>query len=427
MPKTMTVEDDAMGKSPPEGRGAGGTAIPDELVDQLLKGYSKPEDLLGPGGLIKQLMGKLISRAMDAELTHHLGYERGQEPTETPGNRRNGKGRKTVRTDGGPVDVEVPRDREGTFEPKIVGKHERHFDGFDDKIISMYARGMSVRDIRAHLEEIYGVEVSPDLISRVTDAVVDEMRVWQARPLEPVYLVVYLDALVLKIRDKGVVRNKSVYIAVGLGPDGRKDVLGLWIQNTEGAKFWLAILTELRQRGVEDVLVLCADGLTGLPDAAEAAFPEAIFQTCIVHMVRSSTRFVPWKDRKAVCADLRKIYTAPSVDDAALALKAFEAAWGRRFPMIAASWKTRWAEITPFLAFPEEIRRAIYTTNAIEALNRILRKTLKTRGALPDDDAALKLLFLSIRNAKSTWGGRNRSWHHALLQFAIHFEGRIPE
>jgi putative transposase len=427
MPKTLTVEDSAMGKTPPDDRGAGTPGIPDELVDQLLKGYSKPEDLLGPGGLIKQLMGRLISRAMDAELTHHLGYERGQEPAETPGNRRNGKGRKTVRTDGGPVDIEVPRDRQGTFEPQIVGKHERHFDGFDGKIISMYARGMSVRDIRAHLEEIYGVEVSPDLISRVTDAVVDEMRAWQARPLDPVYLVVYLDALVLKIRDKGVVRNKAVYIAVGLGPDGRKDVLGLWIQNTEGAKFWLAILTELRQRGVQDILVLCADGLTGLPDAVEAGFPEAIFQTCIVHMVRSSTRFVPWKDRKAVCADLRKIYTAPSVDDATHALKAFESTWGRRFPMIAASWKSRWAEITPFLAFPEEIRHAIYTTNAIEALNRILRKTLKTRGALPDDDAALKLLFLSIRNAKSTWGGRNRSWHQALLQFAIHFEGRIPE
>jgi putative transposase len=332
-----------------------------------------------------------------------------------------------VRTDGGPVDIEVPRDREGTFEPKIVGKHERHFDGFDDKIISMYARGMSVRDIRAHLEEIYSVEVSPELISRVTDAVMDEMRAWQARPLDPVYLVVYLDALFLKIRDKGVVRNKAVYIAVGLGPDGRKEVLGLWIQNTEGAKFWLAILTELRQRGVQDVLVLCADGLTGLPDAVEAAFPKAIFQTCIVHMVRSSTRFVPWKDRKAVCADLRKIYTAVSVTDAEQALSAFEAAWGKRFPMVAPAWRNRWAEISPFLAFPEEVRHAIYTTNAIEALNRHLRKTLKTRGALPDEDAALKLLFLAIRNARNTWGGRNRSWHQALLQFAIHFEGRIPE
>jgi putative transposase len=427
MPKPVAVEESSMAKPPQKADESAGAVIPDEIVDQLLKGYQKPEDLLGPGGLIKQLMGRLISRAMDAELTHHLGYDRGQDPPAVQENRRNGKGRKTLRTDSGPVDIEVPRDREGTFEPQIVGKHERHFDGFDGKIISMYARGMSVRDIRAHLQEIYGVEVSPELISRVTDAVLDELRAWQARPLEPVYLVVYLDALVLKIRDKGVVRNKAVYIAVGLGVDGRKEVLGLWIQNTEGAKFWLAILTELRQRGVQDVLVMCADGLTGLPAAVEAAFPEAIFQTCIVHMVRASTRFVPWKDRKAVCADLRTVYTAACVDDAKQALDAFEAKWAARFPMIAASWRNRWSEITPFLAFPAEVRHAIYTTNAIEALNRHLRKTLKTRGALPDDDAALKLLFLAIRNAKNSWGGRNRSWHQALLQFAIHFEGRIPE
>jgi putative transposase len=424
MSQPVPVEE-AMTKTTQKGKGVPG--IPDEIVDQLLKGYTKPEDLLGPGGLIKQLMGRLISRAMDAELTHHLGYERGEPPPKTQDNRRNGAGKKTVRTDGGPVDIEVPRDREGTFEPQLVGKHERHFDGFDDKIISMYARGMSVRDIRAHLEEIYGVDVSPELISRVTDTVLDEMRTWQARPLEPVYLVVYLDALFLKIRDKGVVRNKAVYIAVGLASDGTKEVLGLWLQNTEGAKFWLAILGELRQRGVQDILVLCADGLTGLPDAVEAAFPQAIFQTCIVHMVRSSTRFVPWKERRAVCADLRKVYTAVDVDDARRALDAFEVTWGKRFPMIVPAWRTRWAEITPFLAFPAEVRHAIYTTNAIEALNRILRKTLKTRGALPDDDSALKLLFLSLRNARSSWGGSNRSWNQALLQFVIHFEGRIPE
>lgn len=329
MPKPTAVENDPMAKPPSRpAEGPAGPVIPDEIVDQLLKGYQKPEDLLGPGGLIKQLMGRLISRAMDAEMTHHLGYDRGQEPPALQGNRRNGKGRKTLRTEAGPMDIEVPRDRDGSFEPQIVGKHERHFDGFDDKILSMYARGMSVRDIQAHLREIYAVDVSPELISRVTDAVMDELQVWQARPLEPVYLVVYLDALVLKIRDKGVVRNKAVYIAVGLESDGSKDVLGLWIQNTEGAKFWLAILTELRQRGVKDILVICADGLTGMPTAAEAAFPQAIFQTCIVHMVRSSTRFVSWKERKPVCADLRVIYTAASVDDAARALDAFEATWG---------------------------------------------------------------------------------------------------
>lgn len=405
----------------------GPPTIPDELVDQLLAGYRKPEDLLGPGGLIKQLMGRLITRAMSAEMSHHLGYDHGQAPPEGQGNRRNGRSPKTLRTDAGPVAIDVPRDRHGSFEPQIVGKHERHFDGFDDKIVSMYARGMSVRDIRAHLQEIYGVEVSPELISQVTDAVVDELRAWQSRPLEATYLVVYLDALMVKIRDKGVVRNKAVYSVVGLSADGRKDVLGLWIQNTEGAKFWLSILTELRQRGVQDIFIICADGLTGMPEAAEAAFPQAIFQTCIVHMVRSSTRFVPWKDRRSVCADLRTIYTAPSVDDARNALDAFEVKWGKRFPMVGPAWRNRWAEITPFLAFPQEIRQVIYTTNAIEALNRQLRKALKTRGALPDDDAALKLIFLASRNAKATWGGRTRTWNQGLLQFAIHFKSRMPE
>jgi putative transposase len=291
----------------------------------------------------------------------------------------------------------------------------------------MYARGMTTREIRGHLEEIYGVEVSPDLISRVTDAVVEEMTAWQSRPLERVYLVAYLDALVIKVRDKSGVQNKSVYIVVGVRPDGSKDVLGLWLQATEGAKFWLTILSELRQRGVEDILVLCADGLTGLPEAVEAAFPRAIFQTCIVHMVRSSTRFVPWKDRKAVCADLRTVYNAASAEAAELALDGFEKTWGERFPMIATAWRRRWAEVTPFLAFPPEIRRAVYTTNAIEALNRQLRKVLKTRGHMPNEQAAFKLLYLALRNAQKNWGGRDRRWNNALLQFAIYFEGRIPE
>jgi putative transposase len=410
-----------------EGSGAPAPAIPDAILDQLLAGYQKPEDLIGSRGLLKTLIGRLVNRAMDVEMGHHLGYAKGDAPPAAQDNRRNGRTTKAVRTDHGEITIEVPRDREGTFEPRIVGKHQRHFAGFDDKILSMYSRGMSVRDIQAHLRDIYGVDVSPELISNVTDAVMDELKAWQMRPLEPVYLVVYLDALVVKLRDKGVVRNKSVYLAVGLGLDGRKEVLGMWIQNTEGAKFWLAILTELRGRGLQDILVLCADGLTGLPEASEAAFPEAIFQTCIVHMVRSSTRFVPWKERRAVCEDLRAIYTAASVDQAKGALDVFEKRWGKRFPMIAPAWRARWTEISPFLAFPEEIRTAIYTTNAIEALNRHLRKVLKTKGALPDDDAAQKLLFLAIRNARDTWGGRHRSWNQALLQFAIHFQGRIPQ
>jgi len=400
--------------------------IPKEIVDQLLKGYQRPEDLIGPDGLLRELTAALVNRAMEAELSHHLGYEPGERAPDGQSNRRNGAGRKRVRTERGPVEVRVPRDREASFEPKILPKHQRHFDGFDDKIVSMYARGMSTREIRAHLEEIYGVDVSPDLISRATDAVVDELKAWQQRPLERVYAIVYLDALVLKIRDKGVVQNRAVYMAVGVEPDGHKDVLGMWIQSTEGAKFWLSILHELRQRGVEDILVLCADGLTGLPQAVEAAFPQTIFQTCIVHMVRSSTRLVPWKERRAVCADLRSVYTAQDAQAAADALEAFKAKWDGRFPMIAKAWEERWEEVIPFLEFPQEVRRAIYTTNAIEALHRMVRKVLKTRGHMPSDEAAMKLLFLAVRNAQKTWGLPHHSWSQSRLQFAIHFEDRFP-
>lgn len=397
-----------------------------ELVDGLLEECRSSSDITGPDGMLKALIGAVVNRALKAEMRHELGYAEGERPAAEQTNRRNGTSEKTLRTSHGPVTIEVPRDREGAFEPEIVGKHQRHFDGFDDKIVSMYARGLSTRDIRAHLAEIYGVDVSADLVSRVTDAVIDELRAWQSRPLERVYLIVYVDALVLKIRDKAGVSNKSVYLVVGVCADGTKDVLGMWIQPTEGAKFWLTILSELRQRGVEDILVLCADGLTGMPEAVEAAFPQAIFQTCIVHMVRSSTRFVPWKERRAVCADLRSIYTADSIESAEAALDAFKTKWGKRFPMIPDAWRRRWAEITPFLAFPQEIRRVIYTTNAIEALNRQLRKVLKTRGHMPSDQAALKLMYLAIQNASKNWGGRDRDWNAAMLQFAIHFEGRIP-
>lgn len=419
---TKSKKNKSSGPSPIEQR----PRIKRELIEELLKHYEKPEDLIGPDGLLRDLTAALVNRAMEAELSQHLGYEHGEAAPEEQTNRRNGAGRKRVRTERGPIEVRVPRDREGSFEPKILPKHQRHFDGFDDKIVSMYGRGMSTREIRAHLQEIYGVEVSPDLISRATAAVLDELRTWQRRPLERVYPIVYLDALVLKIRDKGMVQNRAVYVVVGVDLDGSKDVLGLWVQTTEGAKFWLAILDELKQRGVEDILILCADGLTGLPQAVEAAFPATIFQTCIVHMIRSSTRFVPWKERRAVCKDLRAVYTAVDADDAAKALKAFEAVWGERFPMIGKAWRERWDVITPFLAFPQEVRRAIYTTNAIEALHRILRKTLKTRGHMPNDEAALKLLFLAIRNAKKTWGNPQPKWSQARLQFAIHFGDRIP-
>jgi putative transposase len=401
--------------------------IPKELIDELLKGYGKPEDLLGEDGLFKRLTAALVNRAMEAELTHHLGYESGQAAPEGQHNRRNGKGRKRVRTDQGPIEIDVPRDRDASFEPKLVKKHQRHFDGFDDKIVSMYARGMSTREIQAHLQEIYGVEVSPDLVSAATAAVLDELAVWQRRPLEAVYPVVYLDALVVKIRDKGLVQNKSVYLVVGVDAEGVKTVLGMWLQHTEGAKFWLAILEELRQRGVEDIFVLCADGLSGLPQAVEAAFPRTIFQTCVVHMIRSSTRLVPWSQRRELCKDLRAVYNADDEELARQALESFEAKWGRKFPSVSKAWRARWDEVTPFLSFPSEIRRAIYTTNAIEALNRQIRKTLKTKGHMPTDDAALKLVYLAIRNAEKTWGGPDRrSWAQARLQFAVHFGDRFP-
>ena len=285
--------------------------IPSEVLDALIANYSKPSDLIGPNGLLKKLTAALVNRAMEAELTEHIGYEHGEPPPEGQSNRRNGKSAKRLRTDKGEVEVRVPRDREGTFEPQLVPKHQRHFDGFDDQILALYARGSSARDIQAHLQELYGVEVSPDLISRVTDAVVDELKAWQQRTLDRTYLIVYLDTLVLKTRDKGAVQNKHVYLAVGVGVDGKKDVLGMWVQATEGAKFWLSIMNELKSRGVHDILVLCADGLTGLPEAVEAAYPQAIFQTCIVHVVRNSTRFVPWKDRKPLCADLRTVWFTP--------------------------------------------------------------------------------------------------------------------
>ena len=289
----------------------------------------------------------------------------------------------------------------------------------------MYARGMTVREIRAHLEEMYGVDVSPDLISRATESVVEELRAWQQRTLERTYLVVYLDALVIKVRDKAGVRNKSAYLVVGVRTDGHKDVLGLWLAETEGAKFWLSILNELKNRGVEDILILCADGLSGLPEAVEAAFPRTVFQTCIVHMVRSSTRFISWKDRKRVCTDLRKIYTAPNIEAAEAALEEFEEVWGDQYPMIGQAWRKRWDEITPFLNFPPEMRRAVYTTNAIEALNRQLRKIIKSRGAFPTDEAATKLLFLALRNAQKTWGRPFPQFRQALAQFAIYFGDRI--
>lgn len=397
-----------------------------ELLDELLAEYSNPEDLTGPEGLLKRLTGALVERALQAEMTDHLGYEHSAQEGQGSGNSRNGSGKKTLRTDQGNVTVEVPRDRNGTFEPKLVKKHQRSFKGFDDKILSMYARGMSVRDIQAHLAEIYATEVSPDLISRVTDAVVDEVQAWQARPLDAVWPIVFLDALVIKVRDQGVVQNKSAYIALGMGVDGHKEVLGIWLESNEGAKFWLKVITELKNRGVQDILIACCDGLKGFPQAIEAVFPQAVVQTCIVHMIRNSMRFVGWQQRKAVCAELRAVYAAPSEQAGMAELDAFEAKFATQYPAIALSWRSNWERVRPFFDFPPELRKLIYTTNAIESLNFQLRKITKAKGHFPSDEAATKLLYLALRNAEKKWTMVPRFWNSALNQLVIYFPGRLP-
>jgi putative transposase len=399
--------------------------LSDELIDELLAGARTPEEITGPEGLLQRLTKRLLERAMAAELSEHLGYEYGAAPPGGVGNARNGTTPKTVHTGHGSVRIEQPRDRAGSFEPQIVRKHQRRFDGFDDKIIALYGRGMSVRDIQAHLAEIYGVEVGHDLISRVTDAVLDDVREWQARPLEDVYPILFLDALIVKIRDGGAVRNKACYVAVGVDLEGERDVLGLWFQSSEGAKFWLQVLTELKQRGVRDVLICCVDGLKGFPEAIEAVFPNAWVQTCIVHLIRQSLRFVPDKYRRQVAKDLRPIYTAVDVDAASEALAAFEAGWGERYPMIGKTWRETWEHVIPFLAFPDDVRRVVYTTNTIEALHRQIRKTIKTRGHFPSEDAARKLIYLAITNAQKSWRS-TYNWSAALLSFKIHFGDRLP-
>jgi putative transposase len=399
--------------------------LPDELIDELLTGARTPEEITGPGGLLQRLTKRLVERAMAAELTEHLGYEHGEAPPGGAGNARNGMTPKTIHTGHGSVRIEQPRDRKGSFEPQIVSKHQRRFAGFDDKIIAMYGRGMSVRDIQAHLRELYGVEVGHDLISRVTDAVLEDVREWQARPLEDLYPILFLDALIVKVRDGGAVRNKACYVAIGVNLDGERDVLGLWFQSSEGAKFWLAVLNELKQRGVSDVLICCVDGLKGFPEAIEAVFPHAWVQTCIVHLIRQSLRFVPDKHRRSVAKDLRPIYTAVDADAAAEALNAFDATWGERYPMIGKTWRDAWEHVIPFLAFPTDVRRVVYTTNSIEALHRQIRKTIKTRGHFPTEEAARKLIYLSIINAQKSWK-TTYNWSAALLSFKIHFTDRLP-
>lgn len=394
-----------------------------ELIEELLKLTKSSSDLFGPEGLFHRLKGALMERMLEAEMTEHLGFERNQRGK--GGNSRNGFSTKTVQTESGPVDIRIPRDRAGTFEPQLVEKHQRRLEGFDEKVLALYARGMSTREIQGHLEDLYGTDVSPDLISRVTDGVMEEARKWQSRPLESLYPIVYLDALFVSVRDGATVTKKAVYVALGLTLEGRRDVLGLWFQGSEGARFWLHVLTELKNRGVDDILFVCCDGLTGFPQAVEAAFPKAIVQTCIVHMIRASLKYVTYQDRRHVVADLKAIYSAETEAVACTALDSFEKRWSKRYPSVPKLWRARWQEVIPFLAFPEEIRKILYTTNAIESLNSQLRRVLRPKGSFPNDDAVFKLLYLALARARLNWS-TPKGWPKARAYLDIMFPNRLP-
>lgn len=401
--------------------------ISKEILDELIKDYKNPEDLLGEQGLLKQLTKALLERAMEAELTHELGFEKNdRQASKESSNRRNGTSSKTVKSKHGEIELEIPRDRESEFEPVIIKKHQRRFDGFDDLILSLYSRGLSTREIQSHIEEIYGVEVSPDLVSSVTENITELVREWQTRPLEAVYPIVYLDALRVKIRVDGVVQNRCIYLAIGVNSEGRKETLGLWTAENEGSKFRLSVLTEFQNRGINDIFIACVDGLKGFTEAIESVFPLTITQVCIVHQIRNSLTYISYKDRKAVAADLKPIYTAITEDEALLALEEFSEKWNARYPIISKSWKANWQKINPMFRFPQEIRRAIYTTNVIESLNYSLRKITKTRAAFPSEEAAIKLLWLGLRNIEKKWTMPIQNRSLAMNQMAIIFEGRLP-
>ena len=393
------------------------------MLDQHV---NEGRELFGPDGMIQELTKRMMEKMLEAEMEDHLGYPRGERSTERRDNTRNGTSSKKVRTDNGEVAIDVPRDRQGSFEPQLVKKHQRRLSGFDDRVLSLYAKGMSARDIQQHLTEVYGTEISPQLVTRVTHAVLEDIREWRSRPLQAVWPVVYLDALVIRVREGGVVRRKAVYLAIGVSVEGTKEVLGMWLEETEGAKFWLRVINELKTRGIEDIFIACVDGLKGFPEAIEAVFPRTTVQTCIVHMIRNSTRFVNYKDRKAVAGALKPIYTALNRDEAATALEAFEETWGAKYPMIGQSWRTHWEQVVPFLDFPAEVRRILYTTNAIESFNARVRKLVNGKGHFPNDDAAVKLIYLAVQAAERKWTRPCKGWKSALHQFAIHFEGRLP-
>lgn len=398
--------------------------VPSDVLDQFVgQGSLTPDEL---EAAVRRFKKAIIERALGGELTHHLGYAPGETKPEDTTNHRNGVSGKTVLTEDGPLAIAVPRDRDGTFEPRLIAKHERRFTGFDDKIIALYARGLTVREIQAFLTEMYAVDVSPDLISSVTDAIVREVTAWQTRPLEPMYPVVFFDALRVKIRDEAVVRSKAVYLALAVLPDGTRDILGIWIEQTEGAKFWMRVFTDLKTRGCQDILIAVTDGLKGMSEALAAVFPATTLQTCVVHLIRHSLGFANWKERKPLAAALRPIYTAPSAEAAQVALDAFAAGpWGTKLPTVAGAWRRAWAQVIPFFAFPPEIRRVIYTTNALESVHAQLRKIIKTRGHFPTDDAATKLIWLVLRNITAKWAGGVPAWKTAMRQFAVLYEDRF--
>lgn len=399
--------------------------IKEEFVDELIKNCKSADDIVGNGGVVKELTKRLLERMLDAELTTHLGYSKYQIPKEKEENSRNGYSSKTVLTGEEEIEIQIPRDRKGAFEPQAVPKHKRRFDGFDSKIISMFARGMSLNDIKEHLKEIYGVDVSSTLISNVTDAVIEDVRAWQNRPLDLVYPVVFFDAIMVKSRENGQTENKAVYLALGINMEGRKELLGIWIADTEGAKFWLNVMTEIKNRGVNDILIACVDGLNGFPEAINTVFPNTEIQLCIVHMIRNSLKYVPYKDYKALIADLKTIYKAQTESEAKQNLEFFAAKWDGKYPAISQIWKKNWEMIKTFFAYPEDIRKVIYTTNAIESINNSVRKIIRNRGAFPNNEAILKIMYLALQNAAKKWTMPIRNWKLALSRFTIRFEGRV--
>lgn len=402
-------------------------AITDEMLDEMIGTAKTQDDVFGKNGLINTLSKRLLERMFDSELTHHLGYEKHAVEGRNSGNSRNGKTTKTVKTSHGELELSVPRDRNSHFEPVLIEKRQNRLKVIDDLILSLYGKGMTVRDIQEHVEELYGTEVSPDLISTITDSILSEVTEWRNRPLDKVYPIVFIDGFVVKARSDGVVCNRTTYVVYAINIEGKKDVLGLYLGENEGAKFWLYVLTELKNRGMEDIFILCADGLKGLPEAVETAFPKTTFQTCIVHMMRHSLNYVPYTDKKIVAADLKKIYQSNTVELAQEALDEFELTWGDKYPAIVKSWRNNWEKITPFLQYPKEIRRVIYTTNIVESLNSTLRKAVRNRGHFSTEDGIMKVLYLAIRGVSKKWNMPIREWKQALNHFAILFEDRFPE